>query len=156
MQWDDSRNGGFSQAPPSRLRRPSTGGAFGPDHVNVASQRTDPESLLGFMKLLIRRYRESPELGWSSFQPLEQPHRDVLVHLCQRDERRLVAAHNLSSAARSVSFQLDDCEEGTLLVDLLQDGWSTRVGPRGRVELSLEGYGYRWLRIQGPTDRRLP
>jgi glycosidase len=156
MQWDDSRNGGFSSAPPSRLRRPLTEGGFGPEHVNVTSQRTDPGSLLGFIKLLIRRYRESPELGWSAFQPLDQPHRDVLVHLCERDERRLVAAHNLSSEARAVSFELGDCAEGTRLVDLLQDGWSTEVGPRGRVELGLDGYGYRWLRVRAPHDRRLP
>ena len=67
MQWSPERNGGFSTAAPSRVRRPVVEGAFGPEHVNVADQRGDPDSLLEFVSLLIRRYRESPELGWADF-----------------------------------------------------------------------------------------
>ncbi len=156
MQWNDGRNGGFSDAAPSRVRRPVTEGGYGPDHVNVAVQRTDPGSLLSFMRLLIRRYRESPELGWSEFQPLDQPHNDVLAHLCAQDDRRLVAVHNLASEGRAVSFVLDDCPEGTVLADLLEDGWSTQAASGGRVELTLDGYGYRWLRVLAAGDRRLP
>ena len=156
MQWSGGRNGGFSGAAPSRLRRPVTEGGYGPDHVNVADQRTDPGSLLSFMRLLIRRYRESPELGWSVFRPLDQPHRDVLAHLCEQDDRRLVAVHNLANEGRAVSFVLDDCPEGTVLADLLEDGWSTRAGSGGRVELTLDGYGHRWLRVLAAGDRRLP
>ncbi len=156
MQWNDGRNGGFSDAAPSRVRRPVTEGGYGPDHVNVADQRTDAGSLLSFMRLLIRRYRESPELGWSVFQPLDQPHRDVLAHLCEQDHRRLVAVHNLANEGRAVSFVLDDCPEGTVLADLLEDGWTTQAGPAGRVELTLDGYGYRWLRVLAAGDRRLP
>ena len=63
MQWTAGRNGGFSGAPPRRLRRPVVSGGFAPEFVNVADQRRDPDSLLAFMKLLIRRYRESPGAG---------------------------------------------------------------------------------------------
>ena len=69
MQWTAGRNGGFSSAPPRRAApaRWSSGG-FAPEFVNVADQRRDPDSLLSFMKLLIRRYRESPRarLGHAS------------------------------------------------------------------------------------------
>ena len=58
-------SGGFTSAAPSRLCRPVVVGPFGPEHVNVADQRTTPDSLLNFVALLIRRYRESPELGWA-------------------------------------------------------------------------------------------
>ncbi len=155
MQWTSGRNGGYSDAAPSRLRRPLTEGGYGPQYVNAADQRTDPDSLLQFMQLLIRRYRESPELGWSAFQPLDQPNRDVLVHLCEVDDRRLIAVHNLAGEGRSVPFTVDGCAEDTLLVDLLDDGWSTRTGASGRVDLSLEPYGFRWLRVLGEADRRL-
>ena len=156
MQWSNARNGGFSDAAPSRLRRPLTEGGYGPAYVNAADQRTDPDSLLSFMRLLIRRYRESPELGWSTFQPLDQPHRDVLVHLCEVDERRLVAVHNLANEGRTVPFTVEGCAEGTVLADLLEDGWSTQAGHGGRVELSLEPYGSRWLRPLVEGDRRIP
>jgi glycosidase len=68
MQWSPQPNGGFSSARASKLPRPVVGGAYGPEHVNVAAQRSDPDSLLSFVTLLIRRYRESPELGWSEVQ----------------------------------------------------------------------------------------
>src|SRR3954463_7276271 len=120
MQWTAERNGGFSRAAPSRLRRPMTEGAFGPEHVNVASQRDDPESLLAFIRRLIKRYRESPELGWADFSVLDQPHRHVLAHECAWDDRRIVAVHNLSPESCSAPLTLDDCDSTFYLVDLLQ------------------------------------
>jgi glycosidase len=154
MQWTDGRNGGFSNAPRSRLRRPVTRGPFGPEHVNVAEQRTDPDSLLGFMSLLIRRYRESPELGWADFTVLDQPHSHVLAHECAWDDRRIVAVHNLSPVSCTVPLALDGCS-GYHLVDLLQDAGGAELDDRGRTELALAGYGYRWLRLMSQHSRRL-
>ncbi|MGH2217947.1 hypothetical protein, partial [Enterococcus faecalis] len=74
------RNGGFSAADPGKLPGPVVSGGFAPEFVNVADQRNDHDSLLSFMKLLIRRYRESPELGWGGFQVLDQPCPEVLAH----------------------------------------------------------------------------
>ena len=67
MQWSSAKNAGFSKATKRRLPRPVTEGAYGPEHVNVASQRSDPDSLWTFIAQLIRRYRQSPELGWGRF-----------------------------------------------------------------------------------------
>ena len=155
MQWTDQRNGGFSNAAPSRLRRPLTGGAFGPEHVNVAAQRGDPDSLHAFIALLVKRYRESPELGWADFSVLDQPHRHVLAHECRWDDRRLVAVHNLSPASCTVSLTLEDCDTDHHLVDLLQDADAHQIDDRGRVELAMEGYGHRWLRLMSRDSRRL-
>ena len=69
MQWTSGRNAGSRPRRPSRLVAPVVDGAFGPEFVNVGDQRRDPDSLLNFMTLLIRRYRQSPELGWSEFEP---------------------------------------------------------------------------------------
>jgi trehalose synthase len=155
MQWTAERNGGFSRAAPSRLRRPMTEGAFGPEHVNVASQRDDPESLLAFIRRLIKRYRESPELGWADFSVLDQPHRHVLAHECAWDDRRIVAVHNLSPESCSAPLTLDDCDSTFYLVDLLQGRDHLEVDDHGRVEVALEGYGYRWLRLMPHDSRRL-
>ena len=80
MQWTAGRNGGFSDAPPSRLAAPTVEGGFGPEHVNVEAQRRDPDSLLRFVTLLVQRYREAPELGWGELEVLDQPHQAVLAH----------------------------------------------------------------------------
>ena len=154
MQWSRQRNGGFTTAAPSRLRRPVVDGPFGPDHVNVADQRTDPDSLLSFVALLIRRYRESPELGWADFTILDQPHRSVLAHDARWDDRRMLAVHNLSSERCTVPLQLTDCTPGCRLVDLLQEG-ETQLDENGRAEVAMDGYGYRWLRVVTPEGRRL-
>ena len=122
----------------------------------MADQRNDPESLLSFMRLLIRRYRESPELGWSEFQPLDQPHRDVLVHLCEQDERRLVAVHNLATEGRAVHVHGGRLRRGHAARRPAGGRLVDPAGAGGRVELSLDGYGSRWLRLHRPGDRRLP
>jgi glycosidase len=155
MQWSSGRNGGFSDAAASRLPRPVVEGAFGPDHVNVADQRDDPDSLLAFITLLIRRYRESPELGWTDVRILDQPLHQVLAHECVKDDRRLVAVHNLAAEGCSLTLTLEDCQPGTTLVDLLSVGQPLEVSDRGVVEITLEGYGNRWLRLVAPDSRRL-
>ncbi|MDQ3422602.1 MAG: alpha-amylase family protein, partial [Actinomycetota bacterium] len=66
MQWTEEVNGGFSGARTSRLRRPLPTGRFGPMAGNVAEQRRDPDSLLSWMERVIRRRRETPELGWGA------------------------------------------------------------------------------------------
>jgi glycosidase len=155
MQWSDRRNGGFSNAAPSRIRRPLTQGAFGPEHVNVAAQRDDPDSLLEFVKLLIKRYRESPELGWADFRILDQPHNSVLAHSCSWDDRRLVAVHNLSPESCTVPLTLEDCDSSHHLLDLLEHSDTPAIDDQGRTEVALDGYGYLWLRVVSRDSRRL-
>jgi trehalose synthase len=154
MQWTPGPNGGFSDAPARRLTRPVVEGGFAPEFVNVAEQRRDPESLLNFMKLLIRRYRECPELGWGEFELLEQPHPAVLAHQCRWDDGTLVAVHNLGSEPRTVPLTLEGCDSTHRLEDLLREG-TTRLSDDGTAELALEGYGYRWLRVVAEGTRRL-
>jgi trehalose synthase len=152
MQWTSGPHGGFTRAahPTADL----VDGAFGPQFVNVADQRADPDSLLQFVRTLIKRYRECPELGWSTFQVLDQPHAAVLAHLSVWDDGSLVSLHNLSPAAAVVPLTLPDCTAEHRLVDLLQDG-ETRLSADGQATVALDGYGYRWLRVVADGSRRL-
>ena len=154
MQWTAGPNGGFSEAPARRLTRPVVDGGFAPEHVNVADQRRDPDSLLSFMKLLTRRSRECPELGWGEFELLEQPHPAVLAHLVRWDDGTLVAVHNLAAEPCTVPLRLDGCDATHRLEDLLRE-CTTPLSDAGGAELALEGYGYRWLRVVAEGSRRL-
>jgi hypothetical protein len=60
-----------------------------------------------------------------------------------------VALHNLGPSPTEVPLRLPDEQEGTELVDLLADGTCALDGDSS-VELALEGYGYRWLRVRRP------
>jgi hypothetical protein len=130
------------------------GGGYGPEHVNVEAQRRDPDSLLRFMTLLVRRYREAPELGWGELEVLDQPHRAVLAHRLTHDGASTVALHNLGEEAVTLPLALGDVAPGTRLVERLVDG-TVELDDRGRATIDLEGYGYRWLRVVEPGDRRL-
>ena len=154
MQWSAEKNGGFSAAKPSALTRPVTQGPFGPEHVNAADARRDRGSLLQHITHLARRRRESPELGWGSFEVIEQPYEAVLVHRVSWEGSSMVLLHNLSPDPAIVPFVVEDEPEGTRLVDLLHEQ-SCSVGAQHRTEISLDGYGYRWLRIAHEGDPRL-
>jgi trehalose synthase len=154
MQWTAAKNGGFSTAPPSKLPSAVVEGGYAPEHVNAEAQRCDSDSLYGFVSMLVRRYRECPELGWGDFAVLDQPHAQVLAHSVTWDEACLVALHNLSAEPVAVPFQVSEAVPGTRLVDLLCDG-ATPVADNGNVEIALPAYGFRWLRVVRPGDRRL-
>jgi trehalose synthase len=154
MQWTSGLNGGFSSADPAQLAAPTVTDGYSPEHVNVADQRNDPESLLNFLRLLTTRYRACPELGWGRFEIVEQPHSQVLAHRLNWDDASLVALHNLGPNAVTVPFTLADTGTDDELVDLLQTA-TTTPDKAGQVEVQLDGYGYRWLRVTRPGDRRL-
>jgi trehalose synthase len=154
MQWTAEKNGGFSNARPSRLPSPVVEGGYGPEHVNVADQRRDPNSLLNFVRKLIDQYRASAEIGWGEFVVLEQSNSSVLAHSVYSSEGRMIALHNLSAEPAVVELELGEISEAAQLVDLLQEQ-SQPIPVDKVVRLSLDGYGYRWLRATEPDDRRL-
>lgn len=155
MQWADERNGGFSSAPPSRLRRPLVEGEFGPTAVNVADQRRDAGSLLNWMERVIRRRRETPEFGWGRLELLDAGDRAVLAHRCEWEDSSVIAVHNLSPDARTVRVDVRPPHGHDCATDMLDGGSRIHDLDQGCVDLELGGYGYRWLRLQ-PAGWRTP
>jgi trehalose synthase len=154
MQWTGERNGGFSQAAPSRLIARPPGDGYAPQHVNAADQIEDRGSLLHFFRDLASRYRISPELGWGDFEVLEQPVAHILAHSLNADVGRMVAIHNFDEVPATTQFALEGEPEGTRLVDLLGSD-HIDLDDKNRVEVEVPGYGYRWLRVSRPGDGRV-
>jgi trehalose synthase len=157
MQWQPGDHGGFSTGSRRALVRPLTEGPYGPEHVNVGHQRSDPESLWSYVRRLISRYRQSPEIGWSQVEVVDHPDHRVLVHVCRKDEWSLLAFHNFAGEPVEVSVPVPGLARGTVLVDLLATGPAPRMeaGPRGRVSLTLPAYGCSWWRVVLDEDRRI-
>lgn len=148
MQWSADRNGGFSQAEdPDELLRPVTDGAFGPEHVNAAALRRDPDSLLNWFERLIRRRRESPEIGFGTLTLLDTEAPSVLAHRCDWKGSTIVAVHELGGGTVEVRLPVDD---GEALVDLFTD--EEHPLP---ATLALDRYGAHWFRVRR-TGERLP
>ena len=151
MQWSDERHGGFTTAKkPGRPLVDAPG--WGPDQINVASQRREEGSLLNWMERLIRRRRECPELGWGACTVLDVSEPAVLAHRCDWDGNVVVAVHSFADAPLEVEVPLGDAEAAVDLFahdDLEPDG-------KGRVRLALEPYGHRWLRLRHDGQRLPP
>ncbi|MDP3949783.1 alpha-amylase family protein [Microbacterium sp.] len=140
MQWSADSNGGFSDAAPGRLvaRPPSDG--YAPEHVNVAAQLEDKESLLYFIRDLTSRYRISPELGWGSLEVMDQPAESLLVHSLTADLGRVIALHNFAEVPVTTTFRVTGEPEGTTLLDLLEPSHTAR-GSGATDELEVPAYG---------------
>jgi maltose alpha-D-glucosyltransferase/alpha-amylase len=154
MQWSDEPGAGFSSADPRRFPVPLTEGEFGPLAVNVAAQRRDPDSLLNWFERLIRRRRESPELGFGRWSIVETDARAVLAHRCDWDGTTVVATHNFSPEPCRVRLELDGLDDVVAFHDLLGGGREDLAEPA--IDLTLGGYGYRWLRVQRKDQRLVP
>lgn len=154
MQWTDERNGGFSRARPSRLVAQPPSDGYAPEHVNVESQMHDPDSLLSFIKRLATRYRSSPEIGWGELDVLTTENDAVLAHRITADLGRFIAVHNFSSVPALVPLELGPVAPDSVLSDLFAPD-TFPLDERGRIEVHLDAYGYRWFRIVETDDRRL-
>lgn len=145
MQWEPGQGGGFSTASRSRLPSPITGGGYGPDHVNVHDQVRDPDSLLSFIGLLISRYRTAPEIAWGALTVLDIGESRALAHLLAADGATFFALHNFSDEPLRITVD-SRTVGGSQLTDLLYAGPSVSA-ERGRFEIDLEAYGFRWFRV---------
>jgi trehalose synthase len=150
MQWSPEPAGGFTAGEP--VRPPVADGPFGFEHVNVARSRRDGDSLLNWMERLIRRRRECPELGWGRCTLLDVADPALLAHRVDWDDSAIVALHSFSPEPSEASVQVGDGVEAA--VDLFVDEELTPSA--GRLEVPLEGYGHRWLRLRRPGQRIAP
>jgi trehalose synthase len=156
MQWSDDENAGFSRAPASRLRRPVVEGRYGPLSVNVAEQRRDPESLLSWIERLTRRRRETPEIGWGTFEVLKADSHAVFAHRCDWEGRTVVAVHDLEAETEVVKVDLGDVGGRTRIDDLFDGEAAVATLDDTTLELKLEGYGFRWFRASPPERTSAP
>lgn len=64
--------------------------------------------------------------------------------------------HNLSAEPRTVRVDVEPPAGYDCLLDLLDDGGAAHALQAGRLELKLDGYGFRWFRLQPPGNRVAP
>jgi maltose alpha-D-glucosyltransferase / alpha-amylase len=148
MQWSTEPHAGFTKSDRPILPVINDG-PYGYEHVNVAEQRRDPNSLLNWTERIIRMRKEVPEVGWGDFQVL--PIRDPAIFAIRYDWRNnsVLFVHNLDSIPREIAFSPGlSGDQGRLLVNLLTEDHS-QAGEDGKHHLLLEAYGYRWYRVGG-------
>jgi len=147
MQWSAEPHAGFTKA--ARPIKPViTDGPYGYEHVNVAKQRRDPNSMVNWTERIIRMRKEVPEIGWGDFAVVETGNPAVLGLRYDWLNNSVLTLHNFSGQPLEVQFEAGVGDRGYNLANLLTDDHS-RADAHGRHNVVLEGYGYRWYRVGG-------
>jgi maltose alpha-D-glucosyltransferase/alpha-amylase len=103
MQWNDQSNAGFSTS--DRLYAPVIGDAvYDYQQVNVAAQQADPDSLLNWLKHVLRVRRAHPAFGRGSFEWLPTPSIALAAYWRTLNDDRILAIHNLSDQAQPIEL----------------------------------------------------
>jgi maltose alpha-D-glucosyltransferase/alpha-amylase len=147
MQWSTEPYGGFTKNPRPILPVISHGG-YGYEHVNVAAQRRDPDSLLNWMERMIRMRKEVPEIGWGDFSLLDVKTPKVLAICYEWRNNSVVLLHNLDAEPYEVRLSLGRTRKSADLINLLSEDHSL-PSKDGSHCILLESYGYRWYRVGG-------
>ncbi|WP_409191417.1 alpha-amylase family protein [Bradyrhizobium sp. RDM4] len=148
MQWSTEPNGGFTISDTPALPVISEG-PYGFEHVNVAKQRRDPNSMLNWTERIIRMRKEVPEIGWGDFTIIRT--RDPAVLIIRYDWRNnsVLFVHNLDEKPRETAFSVQlPGDVGEHLINLLAENHS-HADKHGQHRVVLEPYGYRWYRVGG-------
>jgi maltose alpha-D-glucosyltransferase/alpha-amylase len=148
MQWSTEPNAGFTKGDKPVLPVISDG-PYGYQHVNVAAQRREPNSLLNWMERIIRMRQEVPEIGWGDFSFIPTGGSQVLAMRYDWRNNSVVCVHNLCPEPSEVHFSVGvEGEQSSALVNLLTEEHSNAEDD-GRHCILLEPYGYRWFRVGG-------
>jgi len=148
MQWSNEPHGGFTRSDKPILPVIDDD-VYGFEHVNVAAQRRDPNSLMNWMERIIRMRKEMPEIGWGDFSFIATRSPKVLAMQYDWHNNSVVCVHNLGPEPREVRFHLAVADGApNVLVNLLSNDHSDAHG-HGWHRVLMEPYGYRWYRVGG-------
>src|SRR5574340_99457 len=97
MQWDETKGAGFSQAMPEKFYAPIIDQPpYDQKDLNAAEQDVDPESLLNFMRRLIKTRKDHPELATGSLEWLDTDNPAIAAFIRRQDQKALFAVYNFS------------------------------------------------------------
>jgi alpha-glucosidase len=121
MQWDASRNAGFTQGTPWLPVDP------GYKTYNVASESKDAASILNFYRRLLSIRRLSPALLDGDYIPIGQDDPDILAYLRRSGKETVLVALNFSNSSRPFDMSLarqgsPHAKSGVLLTTSMADG----------------------------------
>lgn len=148
MQWTSGPNGGFSNAKPKDVVRPPLEeGPYGFKAVNVQDQRADAGSLLNWMATLIRVRKECGPIGSGKASPMQVDSDAVLALRHEEGGVVVVTLTNLSDQSQEFTLEMSRDEAATA-TDLFEDRLYDPIR-KANPTLTLEPYGYRWIRLGG-------
>jgi len=152
MQWDASKNGGFSEAD-VLYEAPLTGAPYGYQYLNVAQQQADPSSLWHAIRHMLAVRRNHQVMGRGAFEFVLPENEAILGYWRTLNEgeqtqggaSRLLVLVNLTDEMQAGTLDLA-AFAGRAPVDVLCDQVWPTIGPEP-YSFALEPYGYHWLAL---------
>jgi len=139
MQWDDSRNAGFTTGKP--FTEFGTG-QLGYQNLNVASQLAAEGSLFYAMNKMIKMRKQHHTFGRGDFEWIDCQNDQVAVFQRTYEGETILAIHNLSDVEQTVHFKIKASAKS--LTDLLSK--KEFSSNNGGINLNLAPYQYLWLK----------
>ena len=148
MQWSNDRNAGFSRANPQSLYLPVVvDPQYHYETVNVDAQQANPNSLLWWVRDMVRRRKRHPVFGRGGIEFLSPANDQVLAYLRQSDRETILVVANLSRQAQFVELDLSRYA-GQRPTEMLGRTDFPMIGDQPYL-LSMGPYGYYWFTIDG-------
>jgi maltose alpha-D-glucosyltransferase/alpha-amylase len=148
MQWSNDRNAGFSRANPQSLYLPVVvDPQFHYETVNVEAQQANPNSLLWWVRDMVRRRKRHPVFGRGSIEFLAPENEQVLAYLREGENETVLVVANLSRQSQFVELDLSRYV-GQTPTEMLGRTDFPGIGETPYL-LSLGPYGYYWFSIDG-------
>ncbi|MGF1603015.1 MAG: maltose alpha-D-glucosyltransferase [Thermosynechococcaceae cyanobacterium] len=155
MQWSADRNAGFSKTNPQRLYEPII---LDPEYhyeaINVETQRSNPNSLLWWMKRLIAVRKRYKAFGRGTFEFLYPDNHKVLAFLRTYRGEHLLFVGNLSRFVQNVELDLS-IAQGMVPVEIFGRS-EFPVISESPYSLSLSPYGFYWFSLQAKPNLTCP
>ena len=147
MQWNGGLNAGFSAADPERLYLPTLANAlYGHQSVNVEAQQRSENSLLAWMKRLIRIRKSSKAFSRGRIDFLRPRNHRVFAYVREFGGERALVVNNLSRSAQAVELDLS-AFEGCIPIEMFGGNPFPRIG-RMPYLLTLAPYHFYWFRLR--------
>ena len=108
MQWDDTRNAGFSTGEPWIDVNPNY------TQINAASQVDDPDSIFSFYRRLIELRHEMPTIVYGSYRPLLEDSPSIWAYERELDGQVITVGCNWTTEEQPCD--LWDEQPGTPLI----------------------------------------
>lgn len=140
MQWDSTKNSGFSTAQKS-FRPIISSGKYAYKNINVGKEDRDPASLLNFIKQMAKLRREHPEIGLGKWEVLKTKAK-VLIIKYTYGNKTLITTDNFSAEQQEV--KLSAYTNGKSIVPLIADSQQKMNADK----VILTGFGYEWYQLK--------
>jgi len=154
MQWDPGRNAGFSRANPQQLYLPVIiDPEYKFDSVNVENQLINTNSLLWWMKRVIRMRKRYKAFGRGTIQFLEPANRKILAFIREYKDEKILVVVNLSRFAQAVELELIDME-GFIPLEVFSRN-SFPIIQKAPYVITLGPHGYYWFELKKSKEKIL-